>query len=107
MFYLHFALKRRAFFEEIQEKQEQVCVVVTFYVFAPFCQFIYDLGRFRSLMSIFHWKIILKVKEWLQNLGMGDHMAVVQEDDEGDEIAVNHDESSKKRSVTTCYDGHE
>lgn len=38
---------------------------------------------------------------------MGDHMAVVQEDDEGDEIAVNHDESSKKRSVTTCYDGHE
>lgn len=62
VFYLHFALKRRAFFEEIQEKQEQV-------------------------------------KEWLQNLGMGDHMAVVQEDDEGDEIAVNHDESSKKRDV--------
>lgn len=34
-------------------------------------------------------------------------MAVVQDDDEGDEIAVNHDESFKKRSVTTYYNGHE
>lgn len=26
VFYLHFALKKRAFIEEIHEKQEQVCV---------------------------------------------------------------------------------
>ncbi|KAJ0479827.1 putative phospholipase D [Helianthus annuus] len=26
VFYLHFALKKRAFFEEIHEKQEQVCL---------------------------------------------------------------------------------
>ncbi|XP_044486732.1 phospholipase D zeta 1 isoform X1 [Mangifera indica] len=62
--YLHFALKKRAFFEEIQEKQEQV-------------------------------------KEWLQNLGIGDHIAVVQDDDEGDDdaIHVHNDEIAKNRDV--------
>ncbi|BBG93147.1 phospholipase D P1 [Prunus dulcis] len=45
VFYLHFALKKRAFFEEIHEKQEQV-------------------------------------KEWLQNLGIGDHTEVVQDDED-------------------------
>jgi phospholipase D1/2 len=28
VFYLHFALKKRVFFEEILEKQEQVCLCV-------------------------------------------------------------------------------
>ncbi|KAK9288199.1 hypothetical protein L1049_016648 [Liquidambar formosana] len=64
VFYLHFALKKRAIFEEIHEKQEQV-------------------------------------KEWLQNLGIGDHTAVVQDDDEPDDetIPLHHDESAKNRDV--------
>ncbi|XWS38995.1 hypothetical protein CRYUN_Cryun18bG0012000 [Craigia yunnanensis] len=64
VFYLHFALKKRLFIEEIQEKQEQV-------------------------------------KEWLQNLGIGDHAPVVQDDDEPDDDAVplHHDESAKNRDV--------
>ncbi|XP_019054793.1 PREDICTED: phospholipase D zeta 1-like [Nelumbo nucifera] len=62
--YLHFALKKRAFIEEINEKQEQV-------------------------------------KEWLQNLGIGDHTTVVQDDDEADDDALplHHDESAKNRDV--------
>ncbi|XP_043806946.1 phospholipase D zeta 1 isoform X4 [Manihot esculenta] len=62
VFYLHFALKRRAFFEEIHEKQEQV-------------------------------------KEWLQNLGIGDHAPVVQDDDDPDDetIPLHNDESAKNR----------
>ncbi|XP_050218111.1 phospholipase D zeta 1 [Mercurialis annua] len=63
VFYLHFALKRRAFFEEIHEKQEQV-------------------------------------KEWLQNLGIGDHTPVGQDDEDPDDVALLHnDESSKNRNV--------
>ncbi|XVF38771.1 hypothetical protein REPUB_Repub20aG0130800 [Reevesia pubescens] len=64
VFYLHFALKRRLFIEEIHEKQEQV-------------------------------------KEWLQNLGIGDHAPVVQDDDEPDDDAVplHHDDSAKNRDV--------
>ncbi|KAG8636559.1 phospholipase D zeta 1 isoform X2 [Manihot esculenta] len=64
VFYLHFALKRRAFFEEIHEKQEQV-------------------------------------KEWLQNLGIGDHAPVVQDDDDPDDetIPLHNDESAKNRDV--------
>ncbi|KAK9087092.1 hypothetical protein Syun_029486 [Stephania yunnanensis] len=40
------------------------------------------------------------VKEWLQNLGIGDH-TVVQDDDEADDDAVHlhHDESAKNRDV--------
>ncbi|XP_031397086.1 phospholipase D zeta 1 isoform X1 [Punica granatum] len=62
--YLHFALKKRAFIEEIHEKQEQV-------------------------------------KEWLQNLGIGDHAPMVQDDDDADDEAVllHHDESVKNRDV--------
>ncbi|GAV64170.1 PLDc domain-containing protein/PLDc_2 domain-containing protein [Cephalotus follicularis] len=62
--YLHFALKKRIFIEEIHEKQEQV-------------------------------------KEWLQNLGIGDHSPVVQDDDEPDDDAVplHNDESAKSRDV--------
>ncbi|XWS14128.1 hypothetical protein CRYUN_Cryun36dG0096700 [Craigia yunnanensis] len=64
VFYLHFALKKRLFIEEIHEKQEQV-------------------------------------KEWLQNLGIGDHAPIVQDDDEPDDDAVplHHDESAKNRDV--------
>ncbi|KAG2721387.1 hypothetical protein I3843_02G066000 [Carya illinoinensis] len=64
VFYLHFNLKKRAFIEEIHEKQEQV-------------------------------------KEWLQNLGIVDQAAMVQDDDEHDDEAIplTHDESSKKRDV--------
>uniref|UniRef100_A0A7N1A2T8 Phospholipase n=1 Tax=Kalanchoe fedtschenkoi TaxID=63787 RepID=A0A7N1A2T8_KALFE len=63
--YLHFALKKRAFIEEIHDKQEQV-------------------------------------KEWLQNLGIGEHhTAVIQDDDEHDEDSylIQHDESAKNRDV--------
>lgn len=63
VFYLHFALKKRAFIEEIHEKQEQV-------------------------------------KEWLQNLGIVDQTAVVQDDDEPeDESPFHHEESAKNRDV--------
>ncbi|KAL0538012.1 hypothetical protein IC582_027006 [Cucumis melo] len=64
VFYLHFALKKRAFIEEIHEKQEQV-------------------------------------KEWLQNLGIGDQTAVPQDEDGPDDEAepLHHDESSKNRDV--------
>ncbi|KAG6756928.1 hypothetical protein POTOM_037227 [Populus tomentosa] len=51
VFYLHFALKKRLFFEEIQEKQEQV-------------------------------------KEWLQNLGIGEHTPMVHDDDDADDETV-------------------
>ncbi|KAK8661784.1 hypothetical protein V6N13_091379 [Hibiscus sabdariffa] len=64
VFYLHFALKRRLFIEEIHEKQEQV-------------------------------------KEWLQNLGIGEHSPVVQDDDEPDDDALplHQDDSTKNRDV--------
>ncbi|XVF66177.1 hypothetical protein PTKIN_Ptkin10aG0014400 [Pterospermum kingtungense] len=64
VFYLHFALKKRLFIEEIHEKQEQV-------------------------------------KEWLQNLGIGDHAPVVHDDDDPDDDAVllHHDESVRNRDV--------
>ncbi|KAL9256264.1 Phospholipase D zeta 1-like protein [Drosera capensis] len=62
--YLHFALKKRAFIEEINEKQEQV-------------------------------------KEWLQNLGIGDHVHVLPEDDDGEDESVpfQPDESAKSRDI--------
>ncbi|CAK9145612.1 unnamed protein product [Ilex paraguariensis] len=64
VFYLHFALKRRAFIEEIHEKQEQV-------------------------------------KEWFQNLGIGDPTAMVQDDDEPDDetVPLRHEESLRNRDV--------
>ncbi|MED6112614.1 Phospholipase D zeta 1 [Stylosanthes scabra] len=64
VFYLHFALKKRAFFEEIHEKQEQV-------------------------------------KEWLQNLGIGEHTTMVHDDDEADDetFASHADEYAKNRDV--------
>ncbi|THG18669.1 hypothetical protein TEA_005348 [Camellia sinensis var. sinensis] len=42
-----------------------------------------------------------KVREWLQNLGIGDHTTVVQDDDEHDDETVpsNHDESTRGRDV--------
>ncbi|KAL4565241.1 hypothetical protein LXL04_029327 [Taraxacum kok-saghyz] len=66
VFYLHFALKKRAIIEEIQEKQEQV-------------------------------------KEWLQNLGIVDHPAVVHDDDEDEPedniTTLNNEGSVKNRDV--------
>ncbi|CAH1415118.1 unnamed protein product [Lactuca virosa] len=65
VFYLHFALKKRAIIEEIHEKQEQV-------------------------------------REWLQNLGIMDHHAVVHGDDEepdDDVTPVTNDESVRNRDV--------
>ncbi|XP_057488567.1 phospholipase D zeta 1-like isoform X1 [Actinidia eriantha] len=64
VFYLHFALKKRAFIEEIHEKQEQV-------------------------------------REWLQNLGIGDHTGVVQDDDEPDDetAPLHHEEITRNRDV--------
>ncbi|PIN08802.1 Phospholipase D1 [Handroanthus impetiginosus] len=63
-FYLHFALKKRKFIEEIHEKQEQV-------------------------------------KEWLQNLGIGDQATVMQDDEEPDDdvIPCRNDESARNRDV--------
>ena len=62
---------------------------VVLYVVCPFiilhCE---DLGFWCS----FCWNIILKVKELLQNLGIGDHTAVVQDDDADDEaVPLHHD----------------
>nr|XP_027114761.1 phospholipase D zeta 1-like isoform X1 [Coffea arabica] len=64
VFYLHFALKKRAIIEEFHEKQEQV-------------------------------------KEWLQYFGIGDHTAVMHDDDEADDGAVPmfSNESVKNRNV--------
>ncbi|MED6130321.1 Phospholipase D zeta 1 [Stylosanthes scabra] len=69
VFYLHFMLKKRAFVEEMHEKQEHV-------------------------------------KEWLQNLGIGDLTALVHFDDEADDEVMPlsqqhhiHDESVKERDV--------
>lgn len=63
VFYLHFALKKRAIIEELHEKQEQV-------------------------------------KEWLQNLGIGDHTAVVQDEDDADDdmVALPHEEHTSTRN---------
>ncbi|KAJ0979908.1 hypothetical protein J5N97_015382 [Dioscorea zingiberensis] len=63
VFYLHFALKKRAIIEEFHEKQEQV-------------------------------------KEWLQNLGLGDHTPIVQDEDEADDetIPLQHEESYSARN---------
>lgn len=64
VFILHFALKKRAFIEEIHEKQEQV-------------------------------------KEWLQNLGIGEHTTMEQVEDDGDDdtVPLQTDESVRNRDV--------
>lgn len=64
VFYLHFALKKRKFIEEIHEKQEQV-------------------------------------RKWLQNLGIGDHATVMQDDEEQDDEAIPSrvDDSARNRDV--------
>nr|XP_043607393.1 phospholipase D zeta 1-like isoform X2 [Erigeron canadensis] len=67
VFYLHFALKKRAIIEEIHEKQEQV-------------------------------------KEWLHNIGLMDHAAVVHDDDDDepdDDVTptAHNEESVRNRDV--------
>lgn len=41
-----------------------------------------------------------KVKEWLQNLGIGEHTTVVQDDDDADEdpVPLHHEESVSARN---------
>lgn len=59
------------------------------------------LAKIFGFDEIFYRMAILKVKEWLQNLGIGDHLPVMQEDDDGDEVSVpvpvHSDESAKNR----------
>lgn len=64
--YLHFALKKRAFIEDIHEKQEQVCLFD-------------ELHFYNSLFTESQYTLItyVKVKEWLQSLGIGERTAVV------------------------------
>jgi hypothetical protein len=39
--------------------------------------------------TLIHFCILpLKVKEWLQNLGIGEHMPVVHDEDEADDVNV-------------------
>ncbi|KAL5227220.1 hypothetical protein ABZP36_015485 [Zizania latifolia] len=55
----------------------------------------------RAFLEEFHEKQE-QVKEWLQNLGIGEHMPVVHDDDEADDVHVpsHHDEHSvKNRNV--------
>ncbi|OVA02602.1 Phospholipase D/Transphosphatidylase [Macleaya cordata] len=54
----------------------------------------------RAIIEEFHEKQE-QVKEWLQNLGIGDHTTVVHDDDEVDDETVHshHEESAKKRYV--------
>jgi phospholipase D1/2 len=55
----------------------------------------------RAFLEEFHEKQE-QVKEWLQNLGIGEHIPVVHDDDEADDVHVpsQHDEHSvKNRNV--------
>lgn len=54
------------------------------------------LGSVNALLIDY---VIFKVREWLQNLGLGDHTSVVQDDDEpDDETAPLHpDEITRSR----------
>lgn len=117
VFYLHFALKKRAFFEEIQEKQEQVCLkmvkaldaiiwtakpvgIVNFLLFHALWHCLLFISEVLGFDAVSRCNIILKVKEWLQNLGIGDHTAVVHDDDDDDDetaVPLQHDESAKNR----------
>lgn len=57
----------------------------------------------RAIIEEFHEKQE-QVKEWLQSLGIVDHVAaVVQDDDEPDDgaIPLHHEGSSRNRSVFT------
>lgn len=48
---------------------------------------------------------LLKVKEWLQNLGLVDHPPVIHDDDEGDDVAeaFHHNENSVKNRYGKLY----
>lgn len=45
-----------------------------------------------SILTLKYWInfciLSLKVKEWLQNLGIGEHMPVVHDEDEADDVNV-------------------
>lgn len=52
-----------------------------------------------SVTILFIDDVIFKVREWLQNLGLGDHTAVVQDDDEPDDetAPLHNDEITRSR----------
>jgi hypothetical protein len=57
----------------------------------------------RGLLFKYYDVFVHKVKEWIQNLGLGDHIPFVHDDDEPDDEQMHmpHDDSSsvKNRSV--------
>lgn len=92
--YLHFALRKRAIIEELHEKQEQVSSLFAFTNMRRFCAFFisscyeYNNANFlRVLLS--HSQILCqKVKEWLHHIGIGEQTAVIHDDAEPDDGAV-------------------
>lgn len=78
------------FIEEIHEKQEQVCDNVTL---EPSCIIIKGFAAFVNM------SLCCKVKEWLQNLGIGEHTAMVHNENEHDDetVPLDHDGSVRNR----------
>nr|KYP74381.1 Phospholipase D p1 [Cajanus cajan] len=85
--YLQFALRKRAIIEDFHDKHEQVCAL--YVAFCSVVSFIYLISN------------LVKVKEWLHNLGIVDHTVIVQDDEEPDDGAVplHHEDSVKSRYV--------
>ncbi|KAL5996232.1 hypothetical protein ACLOJK_026306 [Asimina triloba] len=108
VFYLHFALKKRAFIEELHEKQEQVWAL---YFFAfnvkkikenRYMWFHKGKGH-REVDSLQYSGMDYKdmtVKEWLQNLGIGEHITAAHDDDDGDDDNV---PPHQEESVSSRY----
>ena len=61
--------------------------------------FIFDVILLWDVDTLFIDNLIFKVREWLQNLGIGDHTGVVQDDDEPDDetAPLHHDEITRNR----------
>jgi len=54
----------------------------------PFLHFLLITGHILQKYRINFCILSLKVKEWLQNLGIGEHMPVVHDEDEADDVNV-------------------
>ncbi|KAG8480887.1 hypothetical protein CXB51_025579 [Gossypium anomalum] len=93
VFYLHFALKRRLFIEEIHEKQEQVCTLGNDYVCLCFANYSSLLRRKKSLgfECGFHAEYYY-IKENMRPL-----CKMMKPDD--DALLLQQDESVKNRDV--------
>lgn len=83
-----------------------------FYSFTTVYLEVCILYRFDIPFFFFFWNFAFKVKEWLQNLGIGDHTTVVQDDDDADDdpVPLHHEESisAKNRwlqmtSLSLCF----